>query len=58
MELKLLRHSHVFCRHALLIVPYGIETPLSGLFKEKVYLLIVPYGIETSINRDKWYSFF
>ena len=32
----------------LLIVPYGIETPLKrDLFKSKT-LLIVPYGIETN----------
>ena len=32
----------------LLIVPYGIETPLGAMNANYKVLLIVPYGIETS----------
>ena len=34
--------------YGLLIVPYGIETILSGCNAISASLLIVPYGIETN----------
>ena len=48
MELK-----HKSCEYNnnnidLLIVPYGIETESSIIFRCRASLLIVPYGIETT----------
>ena len=48
MELKPNNGQIAFELHALLIVPYGIETASrSFVTKEGRKLLIVPYGIET-----------
>ena len=47
MELKLYRLQEVLSLLRLLIVPYGIETPVFLLYIFHKSLLIVPYGIET-----------
>ena len=51
MELKLLYYIFSLRLVLLLIVPYGIETAPSVLYRyDVVYLLIVPYGIETLVK--------
>ena len=35
----------------MLIVPYGIETPLDSIYVTSKFVLIVPYGIETKKER-------
>ena len=47
MELKLICTVCFLHRILLLIVPYGIETPLLSISFGIPILLIVPYGIET-----------
>mgnify|MGYP006906758060 CR=1 FL=1 len=48
MELKHVSHSLWHTSAILLIVPYGIETPVARIrSKTGNRLLIVPYGIET-----------
>ena len=49
MELKQTSFPFVCYERALLIVPYGIETP-AGIcsYTVSAMLLIVPYGIETN----------
>ena len=49
MELKQEQLATRLAMGVLLIVPYGIETPvLSLLVRSACLLLIVPYGIETT----------
>ena len=48
MELKLACPLLPTVLGFLLIVPYGIETPLPTFASLPCRLLIVPYGIETS----------
>ncbi len=53
MELKRKLGEAVYYRAGLLIVPYGIETPVGfQRFRRCKQLLIVPYGIETAILRS------
>ena len=48
MELKRRRRYRKIFFGRLLIVPYGIETPVESVkAEEEKQLLIVPYGIET-----------
>ena len=47
MELKHLKQALLRDPRELLIVPYGIETELHGIWNWSGWLLIVPYGIET-----------
>ena len=49
MELKHVRAGETSRPYMLLIVPYGIETFLCGLYIRVAGLLIVPYGIETPV---------
>ena len=47
MELKLEKRTYHGKAHNVLIVPYGIETPVNTFGEQLVLVLIVPYGIET-----------
>ena len=49
MELKLEKFIKGSLELSLLIVPYGIETPLIYHDRRTSALLIVPYGIETKL---------
>ena len=52
MELKLEKLRELRQFHALLIVPYGIETTCFFRLIFSFFLLIVPYGIETMYQQQ------